>query len=190
MILKKRSHYKSWGQLKKQMLGLLCEALRDKISYTYTSYHRGPFDTSLYGRASIVYDKKELLAFTWNNGNAQWDDIIKTDKEKGYNLKSLGSIAAMMEKQNEVEADLLQEKWMPEGMLSEVDFIDSVTLYLKTDIETSLHSDNYLLRVFAYLDRRVGKRTLIKIRDEAEKLPEWAKQFYQIRCQAEGMNLY
>lgn len=190
MILEKRSHYKSWGQLKKQMLGLLCEALRDKITYTYTSYHRGPFDTSLYGRASIVYDKKELLAFTWNNGSAQWDDIIKTDKEKGYNLKSLGSIAAMMEKQNEVEADLLQEKWMPEGMLSEVDFIDSVTLYLKTDIETSLHSDNYLLRVFAYLDRRVGKRTLIKIRDEAEKLPEWVKQFYQIRCQAEGMNLY
>ena len=56
-----------------------------------------------------------------------------------------------------------------------------------TDIAASLQSENYLLRVFAYLDRRVGKRTLVKIRDDVEKLPEWVKQFYNIRCEAEGI---
>ncbi len=59
---------------------------------------------------------------------------------------------------------------------------------LKTDIPSSLASDNYLLRVFAYMDRRVGKRTLIKIKDDAEKLPEWVKQFYRIRCEAENIS--
>jgi hypothetical protein len=35
------------------------------------------------------------------------------------------------------------------------------------------------------MDRRVGKRTLVKIKDEVEALPEWVKQFYTIRCEAE-----
>ena len=78
---------------------------------------------------------------------------------------------------------MMREKWMPECVLCDANFIDSVTVFLKTDIAASLQSDNYLLRIFAYVDRRVGKRTLVKIRDEVEKLPEWVKQFYQIRCE-------
>ena len=76
---------------------------------------------------------------------------------------------------------------MPECKLCDVDFINSLTIYLKTDIAISLNSDNYLLRVFAYMDRRVGKRTLIKIKDDVERLPDWVKQFYRIRCEADGI---
>ena len=76
---------------------------------------------------------------------------------------------------------------MPECKLCDADFINSITIYLKTDITASLNSDNYLLRVFAFMDRRVGKRTLIKIKDDVEKLPDWVKQFYQIRCEEDGI---
>ena len=76
---------------------------------------------------------------------------------------------------------------MPECKLCDADFINSLTIYLKTDIASALQSDNYLLRVFAYMDRRVGKRTLVKIKDEVENLPEWVKQFYQFRCEADGV---
>ena len=79
-------------------------------------------------------------------------------------------------------------KWIPECILCDADFINSITIYLKTAITAALHSPNYLLRVFAYLDRRVGKRTLVKIKDEVEPLPEWVKQFYQIRCDAEEID--
>jgi len=37
------------------------------------------------------------------------------------------------------------------------------------------------------LDRQVGKRTLVKIKDEIENLPEWLKQFYILRCEAENI---
>ena len=37
------------------------------------------------------------------------------------------------------------------------------------------------------MDRRVGKRTLVKIKDEVEKLPEWVKQFHRIRCEEDGI---
>ena len=83
--------------------------------------------------------------------------------------------------------DIEKEKWMPECILCNADFIISISIYLKSDIMTSLYSDNYLLRVFAYMDRRIGKRTLINIRDEVDNLPDWVKQFYQLRCEADGI---
>ena len=76
---------------------------------------------------------------------------------------------------------------MQEGALCHHDFLEAVTTYLKTDITTALNSDNYILRALAYMDRRVGKRTLLKIKEEVTALPEWIKQFYRIRCEAEGL---
>ena len=169
MISDEKSRYKSWSNLKSQMNGLLCDSLKDKIQYFYTTYHEVH---NAYGRATINYNKKEMVAFSWVEMYAQEYEMSQLYKE-GKNI-SYGE----MEK----------KKWMPEGKLCEIDFINSITIYLKTDISSSLTSDNLLLRVFAYMDRRVGKRTLIRIKDDVEKLPEWVKQFYRLRCEAENIN--
>ena len=168
MISDERSKYKSWSNLKKQMNDLLCDSLKDKISYFYTSYHEVH---NAYGRATINYNKKEMVAFSWVEMYAQEREVSQLYQE-GKKV-SYG--------------ELEKGKWIPECKLCDADFINSLTIYLKTDIAISLHSDNYLLRVFAYMDRRVGKRTLIKIKDDVEKLPDWVKQFYRIRCEADGI---
>ena len=168
MISDEKSAYKSWSDLRSRMYDLLCDSLKGRITYFYTSYHQVH---NAYGRATICYDKKELAAFSFAEGYAQEFEMNQLYSE-GKQISH-----EKMEK----------EKWMPEGKLCEGDFICSVTVYLKTDIASSLVSDNYLLRVFAYMDRRVGKRTLITIRDETEKLPEWVRQFYRIRCEADGV---
>ena len=168
MISDERSKYKSWSNLKKQMNDLLCDSLKDKISYFYTSYHEVH---NAYGRATINYNKKEMVAFSWVEMYAQEREVSQLYQE-GKKV-SYG--------------ELEKGKWIPECKLCDADFINSLTIYLKTDIAISLHSDNYLLRVFAYMDRRVGKRTLIKIKDDVGKLPDWVKQFYRIRCEADGI---
>ena len=168
MISDERSKYKSWSNLKKQMNDLLCDSLKDKISYFYTSYHEVH---NAYGRATINYCKKEMVAFSWV-------EMYKQEQE----------VSQLYQEGKKVSyGELEKGKWMPECKLCDADFINSLTIYLKTDIAISLHSDNYLLRVFAYMDRRVGKRTLIKIKDDVEKLPDWVKQFYRIRCEADGI---
>ena len=172
MLYDQRSKYKSWSNLKKQMNDLLCDSLKDKISYFYTSYHEVH---NAYGRATINYGKKELVAFSWVEMYAQEQEASRI-----YHEGQKGSYGELYD-------ELEKGKWMPECKLCDADFINSLTIYLKTDIATSLNSDNYLLRVFAYMDRRVGKRTLIKIKDKVEKLPEWVKKFYQIRCEADGI---
>lgn len=169
MILDEKSKYKSWSNLKKQMNDLLCDSLKDQISYFYTSYHDVH---NVYGRATINYMKKELVVFSWVEMYEQEHEVSRILRE--------GKMFSYEE--------LQKGKWIPEGILCDKDFIQSLTIYLKTDVTTSLHSDNYLLRIFAYMDRRVGKRTLIRIKDEVDKLPEWVKQFYQIRCETEGID--
>ncbi len=184
MISDEKSKYKSWSNLKKQMNDLLCDSLKDKISYFYTSYHEVH---NAYGRATINYCKKEIIAFSWVEQYDQQRDILEQYKKMDNVPSVLVDFEGSMQAYRVANSTLTTEKWMPNCTLREADFINSLTIYLKTDILTSLHSDNYLLRVFAYMDRRVGKRTLVKIKDEVEKLPEWVKRFYQIRCEADGI---
>ena len=169
MFSDEKSKYKSWSNLKKQMDDLLCDALKDKISYFCTSYHAVH---NAYGRATINYCKKELVAFSWV-------EMYTQDRETAQYHKENNAISY-----EELYSQLEKEKWMQEGTLCDADFLHAITIYLKTDIATALCSDNYLLRVFAYLDRRVGKRTLLKMKDTADTLPEWIAQFYRIRCES------
>lgn len=181
MIYDERSRYKSWSNLKKQMNDLLCDSLKDKISYFYTSYHEVH---NAYGRATISYCKKEVAAFSWVERYTQCRDMVEQYKKMDDASLEFDDCMLAYEFAN---TTAMREKWMPNCTLCEVDFINSLTIYLNTDIATALDSDNYLLRVFAYMDRRVGKRTIIKIKEEVEKLPEWVKQFYRIRCEADGI---
>ena len=52
-------------------------------------------------------------------------------------------------------------------------------------IEDSLKSDNLLVRIFAIIDRRIGKRRLVKMRNEIENEPEIFQFFYNVRVEAE-----
>lgn len=184
MISDERSSYKSWSDLKKQMNDLLCDSLKGKITYFYTAYHSVH---NAYGRATIRYEGKELAAFTWDKFHQQERDIQETYRKMDYAPSALSDFDGCMRAYRAADSKASKEKWMPNCTLCETDFINSITIYLKTDIAASLRSENYLLRVFACLDRRVGKRTLIQIKDDMEKLPDWVAQFYRIRCEADGV---
>lgn len=52
-------------------------------------------------------------------------------------------------------------------------------------IEKSLESEDLLVRIFAILDRRVGKRRLETMKDTILDEPETFREFYAIRAVAE-----
>lgn len=186
MIFIEKNSYKSWGGLKKQLENLLCDSLKDRISYFYTTYRKAH---DHYGRASINLDKNEILNCEWTVMAEQWYDICEQEAKMPPHPSALEDYDASLQRYNEACDIAAREKWMPEGTLCETDFIYSASAYVNTDISEALESENYLLRVFAFMDRRMGKRTLIKIREEAEKLPDWVRKFYVLRCDAEGISL-
>ena len=71
---------------------------------------------------------------------------------------------------------------------TDVEFCQALEAYRNQDIQQSIHSSNPLVRMFAILDRRVGKRTLLKLQQTMENQTEWLRQFYLLRWNAEMNN--
>ena len=65
------------------------------------------------------------------------------------------------------------------------EFCEALEMYRSQDINNSITSCNPLVRMFAILDRRIGKRTLNKLKNEISKQPFWLQQFYELRISAE-----
>lgn len=110
--LNEKIRFKSWGKLKKQMQDLLCDSLKGKITYFFTAYS---VMENCYGRGAINYEKTEIATFCWTDYfNKQLPDEYKTgiSREK-----------------------LMKEKFMPNRILCEADFIYAMILFLKSDIK-------------------------------------------------------
>jgi len=54
-------------------------------------------------------------------------------------------------------------------------------------INKAVENINPLVRMFAVLDRRVGKRTLVKLKLSVDRQPEWLRYFYLLRLSAENI---
>ena len=185
MYIEQASRYKSWGGLKKQMNDLLCDSLKGRITYFYTKCRGNEFLRED-GKAAICLDGTEIAVFSSSAKNKiQVPNVSSRIAEFVAEGKDVFDVSY-----KDIASGLLKEKWMIDGALCEEDFVASITIYLKTEITAALCSDNYLLRIFAFLDRRVGKRKLIEMRDEALSYPEWVRQFYEIRCSVEGIAFF
>lgn len=159
------NHYRSWAGLNRQLTDLLCDELKGRLSYFLTRYHQVH---NAYGRAAILLDKRELVCFSWIEMYRQEADLNRVWKETGVWDPSDFQ---------------LKEKWDADAAYSDMDFLSAAAAFLQTPIGEALGSDNYIVRILAILDRRLGKRTLRKIKEEGayQSLPSWVRQFYDLR---------
>lgn len=157
-------HYKSWQYLNKQLTERLCEELRGRITYFLTRYHEVH---NAYGRAAIRLDGKELAVFTWNNGY-----LLE------YAEHELWENNAPKEEYRKLDREFAEK-----GILCEWDFLREATDFLQMPITDALNCENYLVKILAVMDRRVGKRTLQKLasNEEYKSYPKWVRQFYELR---------
>ena len=75
-----------------------------------------------------------------------------------------------------------------DGVFEIYDITDAIRIYTQAPIDISLQHENPVVRLFAILDYRVGKRSLLKLIDTIEEQPEWLKIFYRLRLDAENIN--
>lgn len=54
-------------------------------------------------------------------------------------------------------------------------------------IAECLHSSNYILRMLAVLDRRIGKRTVKQLVEGIRDEPEWIRKYILLRAEGEGI---
>lgn len=72
----------------------------------------------------------------------------------------------------------------------DTEFTQALALYRNADIHESIFSSNPLVRMFAILDRRIGKQTLEKIKLDLENQSQWLQFFYKLRFDADQIRLF
>ena len=73
------------------------------------------------------------------------------------------------------------------GIFDQRCFYNAFAEFDQQSIEMSLKSENLIVRIFAVLDRRVGKRRLTLMKETIAEEPDTFQEFYAIRLKAEGL---
>ena len=76
---------------------------------------------------------------------------------------------------------------LEQGTFDHKVFYEAFGIFDNQSIENSLVSENPLVRIFALLDRRLGKRRLLALEESMEQELDWVRAFYVTRMQAEGL---
>lgn len=176
---------KSWSTIRKQLEeDLLCEKLRGRVQYFFTIYHKAP---DAYGRFAIRIDGEEVFQANPYHEKYYDENLRELREARKVPLRQWDEKGFIFDEENqeiEEEASLIT---IAEGNADSFDVIRALHIYLNQEISKSLWSENYLLRMFAALDRRVGKRTLEKLAGSYADLPEWLRTFYELRFAAEDV---
>lgn len=69
------------------------------------------------------------------------------------------------------------------------EFCRALERYRNSDIQQSIHSFHPIVKMFALLDRRVGRRTLVSLEQAMEQEPEWLQKIYRLRLEAKENGL-
>ena len=91
------------------------------------------------------------------------------------------------EKRMKKEFAFMDDTALQLGIFDQRCFYDAFAEFDQQSIEMSLKSENLIVRIFAVLDRRVGKRRLALMKKMIAEEPDTFREFYAIRMKAEGL---
>ena len=152
----------------------LCPALRGHIQYFATSYSKSADHE---GRAAIRMDGVEVLR---SNYYIYFENVwTKFHHLRSTTLKDCDSAKEAID---QAHAFALEQ-----GTFDQKVFYEAFGIFDNQSIEKSLVSQKPLVRIFALLDRRLGKRHLLALEKSMEQELDWVRAFYVIRMQAEGL---
>ena len=160
----------TWSGIRKKLEGeYLADSLRGHISYFVTSYNRSHDHE---GRAAIRYDGKEIIkgCYYYN-----WTKAALFPEDEKY------------ERRMKEEFAFMDDTAIKLGVFDQTCFYKGFKEFANQSIEKSLCSENLLVRIFAVLDRRVGKRKLLTLKENIENESDSFKEFFTIRIRAEGI---
>ena len=152
---------------------MLADSLKNRIRYSCTKFP-GMDGGGLF---RIFVDKKPVKDFS--RETVEVDAYYAYDGEKPVDLRN-------RYKYRFYEMDNVPMNERRE--FEDAEFASALYYYRHSDIFDSLYDEDPIVRMFAVLDRRVGKRTLVSIKDEVSEQPEWLAFFYKLRLEAENIH--
>ena len=163
---------------------LLCPALRGRVQYFLTHYHGAPDN---YGRFALRLDGKEVVFANPYNER----ETVRISREAKAELGETRNWFALYEEDRPRYDEIFRltdARCMERGAMEIYHVTDALREYLNAPIRDALSSESPAVRMFAILDRRVGKRTLSRLFGSVERQPAWLQPLYRARFAAEGIS--
>jgi hypothetical protein len=170
-----------WSQLKKRMEKTFADSVRGRFEVWVTSYRDAHDDA---GEAWITLDQQKIVTLSNLRFQiAHYETAQRLRKERDcLDYRDPTRVAGYREAWDDA-TKILHEA----GTFDSHDLPRSMFAYLNLSIDNALKSDNPIIRAFAVLDRRCGKRRLCAFDVSNEHL--LVSQLYRFRCLAEGIRL-
>ena len=147
----------SWKGMKKYLeQDMLCPELKGRISYHYEVYPKFGSTSACF---TLLLDGNVVKIFGFMYAYARL--IEQGSLTPGQYFESIPQ----------------QER----DDYADDEFSQALRAYRNQPIQTSLQSDDPIVRMFAILDRRVGRRTLERLNDSIDEQPEWLRSLYEVR---------
>ena len=164
--------WRRWAEVRKILeQDLLFDSLKGRVRYFATRYRKAHDEA---GRVAILVDEKEVINMSLLIEDARYGEVHKREADEPDK-----TFLEIHEK--------VYNEFAEKGLYHPGDFVFSLDKFLSLNIQEALKSDDYLVRMFAIMDRRVGKRTLEKIKLTISDVPEWLQFFYILRLENEGV---
>jgi len=164
----------SWSSMRKQLeQENICGALKGRVQYFVTRYRKSHDQE---GRVAILLDGQEVFKscyYDWCKTRVQvLDDFPESQMADSTYWKYWDMVHLETENRGSFEQNV---------------FYDAFHYYQNHSIDDCLASDRAIVRMFAILDKRTGKRRLHKHFSEVEAQPDWLKFFYGLRMDVDGI---
>jgi hypothetical protein len=165
----------SWSGMRKYLeQEMLADSLKGRIRYGCTTYV-GMDGCHIF---EICIDGQQIKRFSLETVNTYFI-------ENGF--KSEQNVYGIGEYWEDFWKLLNEHPITARSEYTDVEFCDALEIYRNQDISQSIQSENPLIRMFAILDRRIGNRTLTKLKGTMDDQPLWLGHLYTIRFAAEGI---
>lgn len=163
----------SWSGMRKYLeQEMLAESLKGRVRYNCTSY-KNMDDCKIF---EIFIDGNAVKRFSYETVNTYFIDM-------GY--KKNTTLTGRSGYWDGFFTLLQQHPATERPEHTDEEFCEALETYRNQNIQESIQSDNPLVRMFAVLDRRLGKRKLTKIKEEIKSQPQWLQQIYNLRLSAD-----
>ncbi len=151
---------------------MLAECLRGHIRYGCTAYC-GMDGSHIF---EICVDGRQIKRFSWETVNTYFiNNGYKKNSEPFGILEYWQDFTSML---NEFPIQARTE-------YTDDEFCGALELYRNQNIQQSIYSENPIIKMFAVLDRRIGRRTLKKIECRIKNQPDWLQMLYNLRIKSE-----
>ena len=160
----------SWSGMRKYLeQEMIANSLRGRVRYSCTTF----VGMDGCGIFEIIVDNKTVKQFSMETvASDLFNESQPIDVNKYWEAFWKEKEETQIENRNE---------------FGDMEFAEALCIYRKLNINESIISPNPIVRMFAVLDRRVGKRTLEKIKHDIQNQPKWLRYFYRLRLDSENI---